>query len=142
MSRAPGKYVAGTMAPAGATLDRPAIGYKIFGPKYTDGTRFTRISEGELGECRTVSLSLSHTHTHARARAPTRTHTHTHIVVLRVMTPCSLVCGYPHFRGTHCHYFRVEVNKVVKVAGYVEVRRRGTSHGCKSVCVTSGLGVT
>jgi hypothetical protein len=25
MSRAPGKYVAGTMAPAGAALDRPAV---------------------------------------------------------------------------------------------------------------------
>jgi hypothetical protein len=25
MSRAPGKYVAGTMAPAGAALDRPAL---------------------------------------------------------------------------------------------------------------------
>jgi hypothetical protein len=26
MSRAPGKYVAGTMAPAGAALDRPGLG--------------------------------------------------------------------------------------------------------------------
>jgi hypothetical protein len=26
MSRAPGKYVAGTMAPAGAALDRPGVG--------------------------------------------------------------------------------------------------------------------
>jgi hypothetical protein len=27
MSRAPGKYVAGTMAPAGAALDRPGLSY-------------------------------------------------------------------------------------------------------------------
>jgi hypothetical protein len=27
MSRAPGKYVAGTMAPAGAALDRPGVRY-------------------------------------------------------------------------------------------------------------------
>jgi hypothetical protein len=27
MSRAPGKYVAGTMAPAGAALDRPVLDY-------------------------------------------------------------------------------------------------------------------
>jgi hypothetical protein len=28
MSRAPGKYVAGTMAPAGAALDRPGLEFK------------------------------------------------------------------------------------------------------------------
>jgi hypothetical protein len=35
MSRAPGKYVAGTMAPAGATLDRPGLELLIRKVAYT-----------------------------------------------------------------------------------------------------------
>jgi hypothetical protein len=37
MSRAPGKYVAGAMVPAGAALDRPVLDSRLGGPHNRSG---------------------------------------------------------------------------------------------------------
>jgi hypothetical protein len=58
MSRAPGKYVAGTMAPAGAALDRPVLDgtERVHTPDRdialaVRDTRLTRFAEFAVGDC-------------------------------------------------------------------------------------------
>jgi hypothetical protein len=72
-------------------------------------TQLTKISEGILVDLSTIS--------------------HTYIVVLRVMTPCSLVGCINNLEEYTAFVFSIEVNKGGEVADYTEVEGKGMSHG-------------